>query len=169
MHKAKAVTSRPEESAGRAPSRPPSKAFQFVTALPSSEAERSQNKVLVRSNASNFHWRRVKKDKKSDSSPSRPAPPRRRSTSSLPKSSRRALAPATPQKNDSTSPEDDISPTKNEEDESEHAITESPAYSDIIIFPNASLSTLMISGHHDPFETYPCDLPKDFVSPVLDQ
>jgi len=169
MHKAKAVTSRPEESAGRAASRPASKAFQFVTALPSSEAERSQNKVLVRSNASNFHWRRVKKDKKSESSPSRPAPPRRRSTSSLPKSSRRTLAPATPQKNDSASPENDISPPKNEEDLSEHAVTESPAYSDFIISPDASLSTLVISGHHDPFETYPCDLPKDFVSPVLDQ
>lgn len=173
MHKAEAVTNRPDESADDAVPRPAVKTFQFVTALPSSDAERSQNKVLVRSNASNFHWRRVKKDKKPESASGRPTL-RRRSTSqsqSQQRPSRRALAPSKPKNTDSASPESERSSPKSEdvEDQNEQAI-ESPAYSDdVITLPDTSLSSLLVSGYHDPFETYPCDLPKEFVSPVLDQ
>lgn len=170
MHKAKAVKSRPDEGAGGAASRPALKAFQFVTAIPSSEAERSQNKILVRSNASNFHWRRVKKEKRSESlSPGRPAAARRRSTSSISKHRRRALVPATPDKNDSTSPESDPSPPQTEDERSEHTVTDSPAHSDVVILPDSALSTLVVSTYHDPFGTYPSDLPTEFVSRVLDQ
>src|SRR6202000_961799 len=99
MHKARAVTPRPDQSAGLTATCParaaPSKTFQFVTAHPSSEAERSQNKVLVRSNASNYHWRRVKKNV--DGGSSRPVTRRRSSNHGQIKSSRRVLAPATPQ------------------------------------------------------------------------
>jgi len=174
MHKAKAVTNRPDDSAdGAAPRPAANKTFQFVTALPSSESERSQNKVLVRSNASNFHWRRVKKDKKPESPPGRPAL-RRRSTGqsqSSTRPSRRALAPSKPKKSESESPESDRSSPKTEDVEEQYdQVIDSPTYSDdVISLPEASLSSLVVSGHHDPFETYPCDLPKEFVSPVLDQ
>ncbi|KAI1609879.1 hypothetical protein EDD36DRAFT_453605 [Exophiala viscosa] len=174
MHKAKAVTNRPDDRAdGAVPHPAANKTFQFVTALPSSESERSQNKVLVRSNASNFHWRRVKKDKKPESPPGRPAL-RRRSTGqsqSSTRPSRRALAPSRPKKSESGSPESDRSSPKTEDVEEQYdQAIESPTYSDdVISLPETSLSSLVVSGHHDPFETYPCDLPKEFVSPVLDQ
>ncbi|KIX03592.1 uncharacterized protein Z518_07145 [Rhinocladiella mackenziei CBS 650.93] len=167
MQQAKAVTIRPNESAGLAASRPAPRTFQFVTANPSSEAERSQNKILVRSNASNFHWRRVKKS--SDPSANRGVSRRRPTNHNQTRSSKRALAPLTPQQYESSSTESERSTPKNEVDRDEHKI-ESPAHhSKLIVLPSSSLTTLIVSGHHDPFETYPCDLPKEFVSPILDQ
>ena len=171
MHKARAVTPRPDQRAGLAASRPahaaPSKSFQFVTANPSSESERSQNKVLVRSNASNYHWRRVKKD--ADGVSGRPIARRRSSNHDQIKSTKRALAPATPQTVASSSTESEGSTPKIEEDSVE-SFTESPiSGGDNVAFSPNTLSTLVVSGHHDPFETFPCDLPKEFVSPVLDQ
>jgi hypothetical protein len=172
MHKAVAVTPRPDLSAGltatTCPARAsPSKTFQFVTAHPSSEAERSQNKVLVRSNASNYHWRRVKKN--ADGGSNRPRTRRRSSNHGQLKSSKRVLAPATPQTISSSATESE-GPTPKTEEEHIECIAESPVSAgELVIFSPESLSTLVVSGHHDPFETYPCDLPKEFVSPVLDQ
>jgi hypothetical protein len=144
-----------------------SKKFQFVTAIPSSDAERSQNKVLVRSNASNYHWRRVKKD--ADVPSPRPVAKRR---SSAPihtiKSSKRALAPALPRNADATARSETATP-KSEEAEVE-LVNRSPASEgDLLSFSPASFSTWIVSGHHDPFETYPSDLSREVVSPVLDQ
>ncbi|KIW10775.1 hypothetical protein PV08_10074 [Exophiala spinifera] len=85
------------------------------------------------------------------------------------KSRRRPLAPATPNKHASTSPESDTSPPKTEDERSKHAVADSPAYSDVLILPDSALSTLQVSTHHDPFRTYPSDLPTEFVSRVLDQ
>lgn len=76
--------------------------------------------------------------------------------------------PLTPQNFDFSSTESERSTPKNEVDQSDHN-TESPAHSELMILNQTSLSNLVVSGHHDPFETYPCDLPKEFVSPVLDQ
>lgn len=166
MHKAKALINRPDASAGVAATRPTSKTFQFVTANPSSESERSQNKILVRSNASNYHWKRVKKN--SDPSASPPIARRRSSTHSQNRSLKRAL-PLTPQQSVTPSTESDRL-TFNDEEESSEPSTASPAQDgEPIILPDNNLTALVISGHHDPFETYPCDLPKEFVSPVLDQ
>ena len=168
MHKAKAVTTRPEESAIFTASRPAPKVFQFVTANPSSEAERSQNKILVRSNASNFHWRRVKKS--SSEIPAAQGVPRRRSTSqSQTRPSRRLLAPRTPRNSDSSSTESERSTPKNEEEKLEHDTDSSPVNSGVIVLSAPPLASLLVSGHPDPFETYPCELPKEFVSPILDQ
>ena len=168
MHKAKAVTTRPEDSAGLAASCPAPKLFQFVTANPSSEAERSQNKILVRSNASNFHWRRVKKS--SSETPANRGVPRRRSTNQRQtRSSQRVLAPLTPRNYESSSTESKRSTPKNEEDRHEHDTGSSPADSRVIILPCNHLLSLVVSGHHDPFETYPCELPREFVSPILNQ
>jgi hypothetical protein len=144
-----------------------SKKFQFVTAIPSSDAERSQNKVLVRSNASNYHWRRVKKD--ADILSLRPVAKRR---SSAPihtvKSSKRALAPALRQNPDAAARSETATP-KSEEEQVE-LVNRSPASEgDLLSFSPTSFSTWVVSGHHDPFETYPSDLPSDVVSPVLDQ
>jgi hypothetical protein len=225
MHKAKAVTSRRPDgscagavggSTSTATSHPaassppagstPRQTFQFVSALPSSEAERSQNKVLVRSNASNYHWRQHKKSTTTSAattspSPSeeqpataagRPGPRRRRSTSQQSlstSSSRRILAPLTPAQifdsatSVSTEGSERSTPKDENEEEAEqqqddqifnfgfNSDSNSPTHSELmVLFPNNSnLSTLVVSGHHDPFETYPCDLPKEFVSPVLDQ
>ncbi|EXJ53870.1 hypothetical protein A1O7_09206 [Cladophialophora yegresii CBS 114405] len=173
MHKARAVTPRPDQSAGVAASRPAravaSSTFQFVTAIPTSDAERSQNKVLVRSNASNYHWRRVKKDV--DGAPSRPVARRRSSNHGQRqgKSSKKARAPTTPQTTGSSSTESEGSSPQIEEDLVE-SITDSPvAGGELVSFSPNSLSALIVSGHHDPFEQYPCELPKEFVSPVLDQ
>jgi hypothetical protein len=171
MHKARAVTPRPDQSAGVAASRPAravaSKTFQFVTAIPSSEAERSQNKVLVRSNASNYHWRRVKTDV--DGVSNRPTARRRSSNLGQVKKSKRARAPTTPQTIGSSSTESE-GPTPKIEEDLGGSITDSPVSGgELVSFSPNNLSTLVVSGHHDPFETYPCELPKEFVSPVLDQ
>ncbi len=168
MHKARAVTPRSDPGTGLAVSRPArSKDFQFVTANPSSESERSQNKVLVRSNASNYHWRRVKKD--TDGVSSRPIARRRSSNNAQLKSSRRALAPATPQTVESSSTENE-DPTPKLEEKTVESHTESPiSGSELVALSPKSLSTLVVSGHHDPFDTFPSELPKEFVSPVLDQ
>ncbi len=218
MHKAKAVTGRPLDgscagavggSSATARSRPagttaPQQTFQFVTALPSSEAERSQNKVLVRSNASNYHWRQHKKSSTAaatSSSPpeeqpatavGRPGARRHRSTSQqsvLTNSSRRSLAPVTPAQHlesaysASTEGSERSTPKDENDDETiqhqdeqifdfnSESRSNSPTHSDLVALfsDNSNLSSLEMSGHHDPFETYPCDLPKEFVSPVLDQ
>ncbi len=174
MHKARAVTPRPDQSAGLAASRPahaaPSKTFQFVTANPASESERSQNKVLVRSNASNYHWRRVKKD--TNGVASRPIARRRSSNHDQIRSTKRALAPATPQTIGSSSTESEGPTPKIEEEsvESVESVTDSPVSGgEVLAFTPNALLTLVVSGHHDPFETFPSELPKEFVSPVLDQ
>ncbi|KAJ9605320.1 hypothetical protein H2200_009977 [Cladophialophora chaetospira] len=171
MHKARAVTPRPDQSAGLAASRPahalPSKTFQFVTANPSSETERSQNKVLVRSNASNYHWRRVKKDTNGVSS--RPVARRRSSNHDQIRSTKRALAPATPQTIGSSSTEEEGATPKIEEDSVESVNESSVSGGEVVALTPNTLSTLIVSGHHDPFETFPSELPKEFVSPVLDQ
>lgn len=167
MHKAKAVTSRPEQSAGVASSRPAPKTFQFVDANPTTDAERSQNKILVRSNASNFHWRRVKKS--SDDSTSRTLARKRQPSNAHAKPSRRVIAPIHPQNYESSSTESEQSPPKNEEGRSYKEDTDSPAESDVHTEATRDLLSLIVSGHYDPFETYPSDLPKEFVSPVLHQ
>lgn len=206
MQRAKAVTIRPDESGGGiAASRPAARAasatgaavttFHFVNANPASDSERSQNKVLVRSNASNYHWRRVKKSSSSSTSTSsvcaepfpssptgRPAANvnKRRSTTNRSSEStrpaKRALTPRSPPPtcaSSSTDSERSTPKTEQEEQNDQVYITESSPTSSgrgaLIILPDASLSSLVVSGHHDPFETYPCDLPKEFVSPVLDQ
>jgi hypothetical protein len=167
MQKARAASARPDHDDEPVASRPASKTFQFVTANPTSAEERSQNKVLVRSNASNYHWRRVKKD--TDVASSRPAARRRTSNHVHPKSSKRTLAPATPQTNESPSTQSEEPPHKTEEEAIEW-VTPSPLSStDPFGASPHSLSALVISGHHDPFETYPSDLKKEFISPVLDQ
>lgn len=167
MHKAKAVTSRPEQSAGVAVSRAAPKIFQFVDANPTTDAERSQNKILVRSNASNFHWRRVKKS--TDNSTSRGAARKRRPNDAATTSSRRVIASITPQDYETTSTESDQSPPKNEEERSSKLDTESLSGSDVRTDTTGNLLSLIVSGHYDPFETYPSELPKEFVSPVLHQ
>jgi len=173
MHKAKAVTSRPQQSAGVAasvsrPAPKTPKTFQFVDANPPTDAERSQNKILVRSNASNFHWRRVKKS--TDNSTSKgPARKRRPNNNASAKPSRRVIASITPQDYETTSTESDQSPPKNEEEQSSKEDTESLPGSDVHTEPTGNLLSLIVSGHYDPFETYPSDLPKEFVSPVLHQ
>ncbi|KIW80270.1 hypothetical protein Z517_06885 [Fonsecaea pedrosoi CBS 271.37] len=174
MHKAQAVTPRPDPSAGITASSPVSssssatKTFQFVTANPSTDAERSRNKTLVRSNASNYHWRRVKKS--TDGASSRPVAARRRSSiRSQVRPTKRVLAPATPQTIGSSSTDSDDRTPKTEDETTDFA-TESPVPAgELVSISSASLSSLLVSGHHDPFETYPSDLPKEFVSPVLDQ
>ncbi|EXJ76326.1 uncharacterized protein A1O5_00834 [Cladophialophora psammophila CBS 110553] len=168
MHKARAVTPRPDPSAGIAAADVRgTKTFQFVTANPSTDAERSRNKTLVRSNASNYHWRRVKKS--TDGTASRTVGRRRSSNRGQVKPSKRTLAPATPQTVASSSTESEDRTPKSEE-ESIELVNESPLPgSELVITPATHLSSLVVSGHHDPFETYPCDLPKEFVSPVLDQ
>ena len=170
MHKVRAVTPRPDPITGLVPSRPSrgaSKGFQFVDANPSSESERSQNKVLVRSNASNYHWRRVKKD--TNSPPSRPVARRRSSNHGRIKASQRALATATPQTIGSSATESEGPTPRTEEEPIEPITRSSVLLGELATYFPESLSALVISGHHDPFETYPCELPKEFVSPVLDQ
>ncbi|KIX98345.1 uncharacterized protein Z520_05646 [Fonsecaea multimorphosa CBS 102226] len=182
MHKARAVTPRPDPSAGVAASSPAraspaaaaaaAKTFQFVTANPSTDAERSRNKTLVRSNASNYHWRRVRRSTDGAATSRPPVARRRSSTRSQVKPSKRVLAPATPQTIESSSTEsEDRSPKT--EDETIEFVAGSPLQGsqggELVTITSASLSSLLVSGHYDPFETYPCDLPKEFVSPILDQ
>lgn len=168
MHKAKAVTSRLEQSAGVAATRATPKTFQFVDANPTTDAERSQNKILVRSNASNFHWRRVKKS--SDSPTGRGSSRKRPPNNEPPNPSRRVIAPTNHTTSETSSyTESEHSPIKNEEDQASRQGTESPAGSDGRAEPTRDLLSLIGSGHYDPFEMYPSDLPKEFVSPVLHQ
>ena len=166
MHKAKGLTTWPDESAGIAAARTAPKTFQFVAANPTSDAERSQNKILVRSNASNFHWKRLKKS--SDPSASKGVSRRRSSNHSQTRSSRRALASHTPRTNESSSTESERSTPNHEEDQLE-PLTNSSIDEELLRTPDYNLSALVVSGHYDPFETYPCDLPKKFVNPILDQ
>lgn len=168
MHKAKAVTSRLEQSAGVAATRATPKTFQFVDANPTTDAERSQNKILVRSNASNFHWRRVKKS--NDGSTTRGSARKRTPNHEPKKPPGRAIAPINHTNYEtSSSTESDHSPPKNEEDQVSQQGTESPVENEFPAEPTNNLLSLIVSGHYDPFEMYPSDLPKEFVSPVLHQ
>ena len=167
MHKAKAVTKQPGPSAGLATSRAAPKAFQFVDANPLTEAEKSQNKILVRSNASNFHWRRVKKS--SDTSKVRGVARKRQTNTAQAKSSRRAIAILASQDGELSSAESDQQSPKNEEESPSTRDTISVVGSDAKTESSHDPWTLIAANHHDPFETYPSDLPKEFVSPVLDQ
>ncbi|KAL2392366.1 hypothetical protein ABEF93_002037 [Exophiala dermatitidis] len=176
MHKAKAVTSRPDVSGGssatsRSASAPNLKTFQFVTANPASEAEKSQNKALVRSNASNFYWRRVKKTTTDPSTSSNRVATRRRSSaqSRQTKPPPVTLPPPVARTLDSPSTESGWSTPKTEESHNEQNQEDVVVDEEAMVSCDSSLSSLVVSGHHDPFQTYPCDLPREFVSRVLDQ
>src|SRR6202012_4824536 len=76
---------------------------------------------------------------------------------------------ATPRTIESSSTESEGPTPKTEEEPIEPVIQLAVSGGELVTFSPNSLSALVVSGHHDPFETYPCELPKEFVSPVLDQ
>jgi hypothetical protein len=169
MQKAKAITSRPDRSAGHSTSRTAPKTFQFVDALPTTDAEKSQNKILVRSNASNFHWKRVKKS--SNSTTGQTVPRKRQLNHAQPKSLRRALAPLQIEKKEDISCENGPSKTNEEEEHSwvdSESVVSSEAISESAI-SRGDPWTMIAVDRHDPFETYPSDLPKEFVNHILHQ
>lgn len=156
-------------------SRPnPNKVFQFVDANPSTDAQRFQNKVLVRSNASNYHWRRARKSTHPHSDVD--------VVSKVGQVTASHASPATKRPSTSTTPISGwlsnlshvahITADQEQQDDfnsSDHAL--------LLLNPrrnshnplSLSLFGSHVSGHYDPFGTYPSDLPKEFVSPVLDQ
>ncbi|RVX67363.1 hypothetical protein B0A52_09144 [Exophiala mesophila] len=154
----------------------PSKVFQFVDANPSTDAQRFQNKVLVRSNASNYHWRRARKSTHPHSDVDVPG--------QLGHGHVKAKLPSPATKRPSTSNTQSSGWLSNlsslthitSDEEQQDDFFNSSDHALRLLNPDRRTSETTpylpsshISGHHDPFEMYPSDLPKEFVSPVLDQ
>jgi len=147
--------------------------FRFVPAHPRSEVERRETRLLVRSNASNFHWQRVKKF----GEPAHNAPPtgprHRQPAHSSTKHSWRALAPLAPRVLNPLLPGDENGGVGGHDDREERG---PEAKEEEVLRVGETAPQRMNSplnsvglGHIDPFATHPSALPMAVVSPILDQ
>ena len=146
----------------------------FLAANPKSELERQNMKAIVRANAANFGRRKNKKAKSRakaleptsilDSSDKiryryswrlGSGPETERSCNILEEAQGRYLEC-----------EHDRASAASQ---SNQILIDSPPFDSLQPASMMGLSTLIGMGHLDPFEAYPSDLPRDIISPILDQ
>ena len=137
--------------------------FQFVNANPQSESERRDSRTLIRANASKFHWRQVGK-----------AHGRSRTGTARTLLLRSQTADAA---HSSSAPRDEWDDVNADDDPAHRgrlvaSRRRATTWTRVVeLLPGRISNPLgrLGIGEVDPFAAYPSELPKQVVSPTLDQ
>ena len=148
--------------------------FQFVNANPQSESERKDARALIRTNATNFHWRHIKRASVRPKTP-RSIVRRAHSEEAPYESSNPILAALDSDAWHNLQDKRHVRNATISRAQNGFALSDRRrSYPPIGVAEDPPISgsspmDLMGIGHVDPFEVYPSDLPKQFVSPLLAQ